>query len=539
MTENSGPDRRRIQVLDTTLRDGAQGEGISFSVNDKFAVMETLVSLGVDYIEAGNPGSNPKDREFFALFAERKPGLGASRLCAFGSTRRKDTTPETDPGLRALLDTGAETLVIFGKVWLREVHELLRCRPEENLAMLEDSIRFLVSHGREAIFDAEHFFEAFADDADYAVSGLAAAARGGASVVVLCDTNGATMPDVVEAATAEVIRRLPGIRVGIHCHNDCGLAVACSMAAVRAGADHVQGTFNGIGERCGNANLSTLIPNLQLKWHCRCLPDDAMPRLTPAARRLAEIANLHLPNGAPFVGQSAFTHKAGMHVDGVIKNPTTFEHVPPESVGNVRRFLMSEISGRTAVLSVIRRIRPDLDKNAPQVATVLERLKALEHEGYHFEGAEASLELIVCKELGLYTPFFQLEKMRIMGEQPVQGEYPAQAFIKIHVDGETEVTAAEGDGPVNAMDQALRKALEVFYPELARVQLTDFKVRVIDSAATASKVRVLIETSDGEAVWTTVGVSTDILEASWLALVDSLEYRLMRQKLEATGGTNP
>ncbi len=523
--------RPDIEILDTTLRDGAQAEGISFSVNDKFQVVDTLVELGVRYIEAGNPGSNPKDREFYQKLKENPPQLGGSRMAAFGSTRRKKLAVAEDEGLRDLLAAGTPVIVIFGKVWDLEVREILRCSMKENLAMIEETIAFCKEQGREVIFDAEHYFEARKANPEYAKKCLEAAAAGGADVVCLCDTNGATMPEEAYEYTREVVELLPGVRIGIHCHNDTGLAVAGSMAAVRAGARHVQGTLNGIGERCGNANLSTIIANLQLKYELACIPQENLQLLAPLARRMADIANVTLPGGEPYVGMSAFSHKGGMHVDGVKKNPQTFEHVEPELVGNSRRFLLSEVSGRSAVLDLVHRVDPDLERDAPQVGRVLQKLKEMEHSGYQFEGAEASLELLICKELGLYQPFFNLEKLRIASEQPRSGAFSAYTYIKILVDGVGEATAAEGEGPVNAMDQALKKAMEVFYPELTHVRLTDFKVRVINAEATASCVRTLIESTDGRRIWNTVGVSTDILEASWLALVDSLEYKLMRRQL--------
>jgi len=522
---------RTVEIFDTTLRDGAQAEGISFSVNDKFQILETLVSIGVRYIEAGNPGSNPKDREFFARFAESGVNMGQSVLAAFGSTKRKGIAPEEDQNLKDLLSAGTPTIVIFGKSWDLHVCEILRCPLEENLAMIRETVRYLVSLGKEVIYDAEHYFDGAKANRAYAHRTLQAAAEGGATVVCLCDTNGGTMPEEVAEETRLAVSLLPGVRIGIHTHNDSGLAVANTLAAVREGASHVQGTFIGIGERCGNANLSTIIANLQLKYGIRCVSDEALATLTPSARRMAEIANVSLPGGEPYVGVSAFSHKGGMHVDGVKKNPITFEHVNPEMVGNSRRFLLSEVSGRSAVLDLIRKVRPDIDRDAPEVNKVLHKMKELEHQGYHFEGAEGSQELLICKELGLYKPFFELEKIRIASEQPQTGANSAYTFIKILVDGVEEVTAAEGEGPVNAMDRALKKAMEVFYPELTHVRLTDFKVRVLNAEATASSVRTLIESTDGRNVWRTVGVSTDILQASWLALVDSLEYKLMRKRL--------
>lgn len=525
--------RRQVDILDTTLRDGAQGEGISFSVNDKFAVLETLASLGIGTIEAGNPASNPKDREFFSRYASQKPDLDQSHLAAFGSTRRKHTAADQDAGLRSLIEAGTPVVVIFGKVWSLEVRETLRCSREENLAMIRDSVAWLRSQDKTVIFDAEHYFEAVVDDRPYAHACLQAAWQGGAEVVALCDTNGASLPATIAAETRAVVELLPGCRVGIHTHDDSGLAVANTLAAVQAGASHVQGTLIGIGERCGNADLSTILPNLELKLDIASLPAGRLALLTPACRRMAEIANLPLRGGAPYVGAAAFSHKGGMHVDGVIKNPTTFEHVDPAAVGNDRRFLLSEVSGRSAVLTAIRRVNPDTQREDPVVDRVLARLKEREHAGYHYEGAEASFELLVYRELGLYRPFFELEKLRIASEQPQAGEFSAYTYIKILVGDQAEVTSAEGEGPVDAMNRALRRAMEVFYPELTHVRLTDYKVRVINADATASQVRVLIESGDGASLWRTVGVSTDILEASWEALVDSLEYKLMRDRTAA------
>ena len=520
-----------VEILDTTLRDGAQAEGISFSINDKFAILDSLVSIGVGFIEAGNPGSNPKDREFFLQYAKRSPEMDGTLLAAFGSTKRKDILPSEDPNIQAILEAGTSVVVIFGKVWDVEVREILRTSPEDNIAIIADTVAYLRGKGRRVIFDAEHYFEAYRDNPDYTNACLHAAAEAGAESLVLCDTNGSAMPDEITSCVAASVAKFPDVQIGIHCHNDCGLAVANSVLAVLAGATHVQGTFNGIGERCGNASLSSIIGNLQGKLGYACIPEDRLCLLTPTSRRLADIANLTLPAGEPFVGTSAFSHKAGMHVDAIKKRASTYEHIDPILIGNDRRFLISEISGRSAVLDVIRRIQPDIDKNSPVVARILERMKDMEHQGYQFEGAAASQDLLVCKELGLYAPFFSLEKLRISTEQPMAGEFSAYSYIKILVDGVDEVTAAEGAGPVNAMDRALKKAMEVFYPELADLRLTDYKVRVINAAATASCVRVLIETTDGSDIWTTVGVSTDILEASWLALVDSIEYKLMLRKL--------
>ncbi len=517
----------KVEILDTTLRDGAQMEGISFSVNDKYKIADLLSSIGIKYIEAGNPGSNPKDRDFFQGFKEKCNLQSCSTLAAFGSTRRKGVRPEDDAGIADLLAADTDTIVMFGKVWEVEVRDILRCSKEENINMLSDSTAYFKSLGKEVIFDAEHFFESYYTNKEYALECLEAVRKAGASTVVLCDTNGATMPDKIAECVSDVVAKI-NCKIGIHCHNDSGVAVANSIAAVLAGATHVQGTFNGIGERCGNANLSTIIANLQLKYKIECIPQENIEMLTHVARAMADISNITLAGQEPYVGVSAFTHKAGMHVDGVKKNPSTFEHISPEMVGNSRRFLMSEISGRSAVMDSIKKYKPDIDKNAPEVASILAKFKDMEHKGYHFEGAQASQALLICKELGLYKPFFNLEKMRILGELPWSGEFSASALIKISVEGISEVTASEGDGPVHAMDRSLRKALEVFYPEIKNVKLTDYKVRVLDTQATASHVRVLIESGDKEDIWNTIGVSTDILEASWIALVDSLEYKLMK-----------
>lgn len=523
---------KHVEILDTTLRDGAQAEGVSFSINDKFAILDSLVGIGVGYIEAGNPGSNPKDREFFAQYAQRKPDMQNTLLCAFGSTRRKGTAASQDSNLTAMLEAQTPVIVVFGKVWDVEVREILRTDLAENLEIIADTVSFFRGNGKRVIFDAEHYFEAWRDNPDYTADCLRSAAKAGAESLVLCDTNGSALPDEIITCVSASVAAYPEVRIGIHCHNDCGLAVANSVLAVQAGATHVQGTFNGIGERCGNASLSAIIGNLQGKMGYRCIPEDRLRLLTPTTRRMADISNLTLPAGEPFVGTSAFSHKAGMHVDAIKKRSSTYEHIDPATIGNDRRFLISEISGRSAVLDVVRRIRPDIDKSSPVVSQVLERMKDMEHRGYQFEGAQASQDLLVCKELGVYQPFFNLEKLRISSEQPMVGEYSAYSYIKILVDGVDEVTAAEGAGPVNAMDRALKKAMEVFYPELVDLRLTDYKVRVINADATASCVRVLIETTDGQDIWTTVGVSTDVLEASWLALVDSIEYKLMLRKLQ-------
>jgi 2-isopropylmalate synthase len=519
--------RPRVDILDSTLRDGAQAEGISFSVEDKLKIVEALDNLGVAYIEAGNPGSNPKDMEFFARMLNTP--LQKAKLVAFGSTRRRDTQIEQDRNISALLSAATPVVSIFGKSWDFHVTKIIQTSLEENLRMINETVRYFKKKGKEVIYDAEHFFDGYKNNPEYAVQTLQAAVEGGADCLVLCDTNGGCFPSEV----VQIVQTIAGkfqTKLGIHTHNDCGLAVANSIMAVEAGATHVQGTYTGFGERCGNANLSTIIPNLQLKRNFLCIPDEQMANLTYTARKIAEIANISLYKRDPYVGNSAFAHKGGMHIDGVSKAASSFEHIDPGLVGNKRRFLMSEVAGRKTIVEKIKEIDPTLDKNSPEAEQIIQRIKEMEHQGYQFEGAESTFELIVRKQLGKYKPFFELEKFQLMTEQPKMSGPSASALIKVNVDGKSEITAAEGDGPVHALDRALRKVLEVFYPELSRVHLTDFKVRVIDSnQATAAKVRVLIESTDGETVWTTVGVSTDIIEASWIALVDSIEYKLLKE----------
>ncbi len=521
---------KTIEVLDTTLRDGAQAEGISFSVRDKLAIVKTLDELGIPLIEAGNPGSNPKDLEFFE--AVKDVALTRAVVCAFGATRKPGLAAENDSQVKSLLSAGTGVVVIFGKTWSLHVTEVLKTTLDENLAMIRDTVALARARSMRVIYDAEHFFDGWKADPAYALKTLAAAADAGADVLCLCDTNGGAFPDAVAAGTAEALA-LPGLRatVGIHAHNDSGLAVANTLASVQAGARHVQGTLAGFGERCGNVNLATVLANLQLKLGYACIPPESLKELTPAVRRVAEVANIVLPDDLPYVGRKAFAHKAGMHMDGVRKCSASFEHVAPDSVGNSRRFLMSEVAGRSAVLERLRKLDPAIQKSDAVVDAVVARLKALEQEGYQFEGADGSFDLLMRKALGTYKPLFELEHFRLLGERPARGEMGAAVLMKISVEGQTEITAAEGDGPVNALDRSLRKALERFYPALKTVRLTDFKVRVLNgNAATEAAVRVLIESTDGREVWTTVGVSTDIIEASWKALVDSIEYKLIQDR---------
>lgn len=528
---------KNITILDSTLRDGAQGEGISFSVQDKIHIVEALDELGVALIEAGNPGSNPKDLEFFQL--AEKLVLKNAQIAAFGSTRRKDIKPQEDVQVQSLLNANTKNIVIFGKSWDFQVTEILRATPEENLDMIRETCEFLTSKERIVHFDAEHFFDAWFANKEYTIKTLEAAVLGGAVSLVLCDTKGGTMPLDILSATQEVTeyfekfcaeKKLPNVQIGIHTHNDSGLAVANSLMAVRGGATQVQGTLLGFGERTGNANLSTIIANLEIKYGCKCLPDGNLLQLTPIVRRIAEIANVNLDNGMPYVGGNAFAHKAGMHIDAVTKNPIAYEHITPDTVGNDRVFLMSEVAGRSMIIEKIKCFDSTITKDSPVVAEIVAKVKELEHGGYQFEGADGSFELLVRKIIGKYQPFFKLHYYKTMGEQPCRDSNICSfAQLKIEVDNQIEITAGEGDGPVHAIDVALRKALVRFYPVVSSIRLIDYKVRVLDSkSATASKVRVLIDSSDGAESWTTVGVSTDIMEASWIALVDSIEYKLIK-----------
>ncbi|MDY3071755.1 MAG: citramalate synthase [Eubacteriales bacterium] len=512
---------RKIEILDTTLRDGAQSRGISFSVEDKCAIAATLDSLGVDLIELGNPASSPREAEVFS----RVGRFAVSRACAFGSTRRKDGHAADD--LRPLAASGAPVAVIFGKAWLYHVREVLGTTPDENLRMIVDSVAWLRAQGMRVIFDAEHYFDGAREDAAYAHEALSAALSAGAETVVLCDTNGGAFPDEIARRVGEACA-VTGGRIGIHCHDDCGCAVASTIAAVQAGAVHVQGTLLGFGERCGNANLSAVIPNLQLKLGFSCIPDDAMAGLTFAARRVADVSNISLYKNMPYVGSNAFTHKAGMHADGIYKSTRTFEHIDPALVGNSRRVVTSELAGRNLILRKLQSIAPGLTKDSPQTQALLEQLKSREQEGYTFEAADASFELMARRAIGRCRKHFEMLFYKTIGEYPVPHDNPAAAIVKVRVDGRDALEAGEGNGPVNALDDALRRALTRFYPRLDESYLSDFKVRVLNpEAATAAVTRVLMTSTDGKNTWSTVGVSGDILEACRIALEDAIEYKLM------------
>ena len=518
---------RRIEILDTTLRDGAQSRGVSFSVEDKLAIAATLDSLGIPLIELGNPESAPREAE---VFRKIDPSRFAARICAFGSTRRKDGSAETD--LAALAATGAPVAVLVGKAWLYHVREVLGTSPEENLRMIDDSVRFLRRRGMEVIFDAEHFFDGFAEDETYAREVLRTALDAGARTVVLCDTNGGTFPDTIASVVERAAARF-GDRIGIHCHDDCGCAVAGAIAAVRAGASHVQGTLLGIGERCGNTNLSTLIPDLQLKLGFSCIPEDALAALTFSARRVADVANISLNKNSPYVGANAFSHKAGMHADGVFKSTATFEHIDPSLVGNSRHFVTSELAGRNLILRKLQSAVPGLTKDSPELQNILDALKSREQDGYTYEAAEASFELLALRTVGRCKKHFDMLFYKTIWEYPAPLDNPAAAIVKVRVDGREAVEAGEGDGPVNALDVALRRALTQFFPHLVESYLSDFKVRVLNpEAATAAVTRVLMTSTDGRNTWSTIGVSGDILEACRTALEDAIEYKLMLDEKE-------
>lgn len=521
---------KKVIAYDSTLRDGAQAQGVSFTVEDKLKIVKKLDDLGIGYIEAGNPGSNPKDLEFFKRAAELK--LKHAKIIAFGSTRRIGIKAEDDKNLQSLLSANTQAVAIFGKSWDYQVTDILRTTLEENLAMIGDTIAYLKAQGKEIVFDAEHFYDGYKANASYAFSTLKAATDAGADVLALCDTNGGTFPNEIFEITQKVVAQFPNVNIGIHCHNDCEMAVANSVAAVQAGATQIQGTINGIGERCGNANLVSIIPNVQLKLGFSCIPQENMVVLTAAARFVNEVANMPFNEKAPYVGHDAFSHKGGMHIDAVNKNPISYEHINPNVIGNERHILVSEVAGRGAILAKLQQIEPSLTKDSTDTIRVLEHLKTLEHEGYQFENAESSFDLLMHKLLGKFEPFFSLKQYNVSIFEPSADGLNSSATIHINVNGKDANATAQGDGPVNALDKAMRKALVDFYPVINDIKLVDYKVRVLDSSqATAAKVRVLIESTDQHENWTTIGVSTDIIEASWLALKDALEFRLMCEAL--------
>jgi 2-isopropylmalate synthase len=515
-----------VEVFDTTLRDGLQVEGVSATVDDKLRIAEQLDFLGVHYIEGGWPGANPKDIEFFARAATELQ-LHTSTMVAFGSTRRPKGKVDDDVTLRNLLDANTSAVCIVAKSWDYHVLEALQTTLDEGEAMIADSVGFLVGAGRRVLVDMEHFFDGYKRNPEFSLRVLEAAVVNGASHLVLCDTNGGSLPHEVEKIVADVHRHVGGdVTIGIHCHDDTGCAVANSMAAVRAGARHVQGTLNGLGERTGNCNLTTVIPNLQLKLGVRCLPEGRIERLTSVSNHVAEVLNRPLNPQAPYVGSSAFAHKAGLHVSAIARAKDAYEHVDPELVGNGTRFVVSEMAGRATIQMKADELGLSMD--GPAVNQVIDDLKRLEHEGYHFEAADASLELLMRRATGWQQTFFKVESMRVITDELPNGDFTTEATVKVWITDDRQVHTAEGNGPVNAIDTALRAALGSAFPSLRKVHLTDYKVRILDGAtATGAVTRVLIDFSNGSRSWTTIGVSTNIIEASWRALEEGLVFGLL------------
>lgn len=516
----------QVTLYDTTLRDGTQGEGVNFSSHDKLRIAHELDAFGIHYIEGGWPGSNPKDVEFFELAKKQK--FEHAKIAAFGSTRRKDIKAQDDPQVQALLAAETPVVTFYGKSWLLHVKEVLNTTEEENRAMIRDTVRACKEAGREVFYDAEHFFDGFKDEPEYALSTLGAALEGGADVLVLCETNGGCLPNEIEDIVRQVQKRFPEAKIGIHTHDDGGVGVANALAAIRAGAVQVQGTMNGYGERTGNCNLTTVIPNLQLKMGIPVVSD--LTRLTSLSKLVDDVANLPHFNRAPFVGSTAFSHKGGTHVNAVQKLARSYEHIVPASVGNHQIVLVSDMSGQDNILRKAKELGFEL-KRGDEVRRILDRVKQRENDGYEYEAADGSFELLLRRELGLYTPEFRLLEYNISHRQHGErGLDTCEATVKIELKGERVYTVEEGDGPVNALDMALRKALATAHPELAQVSLCDYKVRILDSkSGTAAKTRVLIESTDGAMNWGTVGVDFNIIDASWEALRESLEYFLARR----------
>jgi len=521
--------KQSIKIYDTTLRDGSQAEDIAFSLEDKVRIAQKLDELGTHYIEGGWPGSNPKDLQFFQEI--KSVHLSGAKIVAFGSTCRAGTLPENDPNLQALIEAGTEAVTIFGKSWDMHVLEALNISLQQNLEIISQSIRFLKGKVFEVLFDAEHFFDGFKNNPSYALSILKAAQEAKADWIVLCDTNGGTLPHDLQIAIREVKKTIK-VPLGIHIHNDAELAVANSILAVKEGVGNVQGTINGYGERCGNANLCSIIPNLKLKMGLQCITDAQLAKMTEVSRFVSELANLPHPKYLPYVGDSAFAHKGGIHVSAIRKSPLTYEHIQPEKVGNRQRVLISDLSGESNILYKAAEFGIDLESKDPNVRTILENLKQLEHEGFQFEGAEGSFEILVKKALGKHKRFFELLGFRVIVEKKEEKSFPlSEATIMVRVGDQVEHTAAVGNGPVNALDNAIRKALEKFYPELKEVKLLDYKVRILTTKdGTGAQTRVLIESGDHESKWGTVGVSENIIQASWQALVDSIDYKLLKEE---------
>ncbi|MFH1552577.1 MAG: citramalate synthase [Candidatus Omnitrophota bacterium] len=520
---------KKVWIYDTTLRDGAQSEGISFSVKDKIRIAQKLDELGVDFIEGGWPGSNPKDDEFFKE-AVKSLKLKNSKLVAFGSTRRAGSKASLDGVIKGLLKARTKYLTIFGKSWDLHVKTVLKTTLRENLSMIEDSVRYLKKNGRRVIFDAEHFFDGYKDNAQYAMDTLKAALDGGAETLVLCDTNGGTLTSQIFEIVEEVTEKIKA-PLGIHVHNDNEMAVANSIAAVQAGCMHVQGTFNGYGERCGNANLVSILPTLRFKLGMDCLFAFAFKELTETSRYIAEISNVKQQDSQPYVGKSAFAHKAGVHVNAILKNSRSYEHIDPAKVGNKRRMLISELSGKSSIIEKAGELGFKIEKTSDKAKNILSHVQDMEKEGYQFELAEASLMLLMRRASEVFKKYFEMKDFRVIVEKRDGGPIVSEATIKMKIGNELRHTVSLGDGPVHAMDQALRKSLKEFFPSLKEMHLSDFRVRVLDEkAGTAAKVRVLIQSQDKTDSWWTVGVSENIIEASWLALKDSIEYKFVKDE---------
>jgi len=517
----------QINLYDTTLRDGTQGEQVNLSAEDKLRICRKLDDFGIQYVEGGWPGSSPKDARFFEM--ARKVSFKTTRLAAFSSTRRAHISPENDGNIQALLKAETEIVTIFGKSWDLHVSEILGVSLDENLRIIEESVAYLKKQGRQVIYDAEHFFDGHERNPVYALKTVKAAMDAGADIIVLCDTNGGTMPHNMQRIIEEVKSYLT-VPIGIHAHNDCGLALANSLVAVQCGATMVQGTINGYGERCGNVDLISVLGNLQLKMGIQCINPESLERLTELSRYVSGVANIAPFSQRPFVGKSAFAHKAGVHVSAILKNPMAYEHIPPELVGNRRRVLVSDLSGKSNIEYKSREIDMKLDVKGNASQKIVKKIKEMEDQGFQFDAAEGSMELLMKKVTGQFEEPFNLESFRVTIEKDESRPSSSQATIKITVGNEHEITAAEGDGPVNALDNALRKALDKFFPQIREMGLVDFKVRVIDGRdGTAAKVRVQIESRDSKEIWSTIGVSENIIEASWQALVDSVQYKLSKE----------
>jgi len=521
--------KNHILIYDTTLRDGTQGEQINFSAEEKLRIAQRFDEANFHYIEGGWPGSNPKDMRFFEM--AKTIHFKNSKLTAFGSTRKPHVRAESCPNLKALIKAGTPAVTIVGKAWDIHVTEILKIDPEENLAMIRDSIEYLKSMGKEVLFDAEHFFDGYKNNPRYAAKVVKTALSAGADMIVFCDTNGGTMTPEISSILKKITDFVPLNISGIHVHNDCGLAVANSLAAVQEGIKMVQGTINGYGERCGNADLIPIIANLQLKMNKYCLPEESIRQLTNLSFYISDVANILPLNSRPFVGRSAFAHKGGIHVNAVVKNSEAYEHIKPEAVGNSRRVLVSDMAGRSNVEYKAKELGIDLAKNATLSKKIVHEVKLMEDRGFQFDAADGSLSLLIKKAIGEFVDPFTLECFSVVTSRTENNPCLSQATIKISVAGEEELTAAEGNGPVNALDHALRKALTKFYPQIKEMHLVDFKVRTLEgSEGTAAGVRVLLDSTDGEELWSTIGVSENIIEASWQALVDSIQYKLSKDK---------